>query len=250
MIGKARVARLFATTRPVSKENSSGINQDQQFVILVNRRRQVFPIRKPNHLASFAKIQKGRVAQESVDRKRFQFGLVSFNPSTIAQDLFNSWMRNDDKNGLKTEFKCRKTILDSFKAKNQSCPEQLSQRISTMVITKYGMSERIRNSTIKNEVVKTFLSILSSLSCRLSFFEESIGTAVCFCKTILDCLFKNKNIPRYAIEVVQRGKVVCKCRSIVRNKCNEMSESWIEAKMDEKMTIHRSTTTTVFGFHF
>ena len=189
--------------------------------------------------------------RESVGRKRFQFGLASFNPSTIAQDLFNSLMRNDAKNGLKTEFKCKNTILDSFQAKNQCCPEQLSQRISTMVIAKkYGMSERIRNSKIRNEVVKIFLSILSFLSCRLSFCEESIGTVVCFCKTILDRLFKKKNIPRYAIEVVQRGKVVCKCRSIARYKCNEMSESWIEAKMDEKMTIHRLTTTTVFGFNF
>ena len=36
----------------------------------------------------------------------------------------------------------------------------------------------------------------------------------------------------------------------MRYTCNEMSESWIEAKMDEKMTIHTLTTTTVFGFNF
>ena len=198
--------------------------------------------------------QNGRVARESVDRKRFQFGLVSLtclcNPSTIAQDLFNSLMRNDAKNGLKTELKCRNTIHDSLKAKNQCCPEQLSQWISTMVIVKYGMSERIRNSKMRNEVAANFLSIFLFLSCRLSSGEVPIGPVNCFRRTILDCFFKKENIPRYAVEVVQRGNVVCKCRSILRYTLNEMSESWIEAKMDEKMTIHRLTTTTVFGFNF
>ena len=64
-------------------------------------------------------LRKGRVAQKSVERKRFQFRLVSFNPSTIAQDFFNSLMRNDAKNGLMQEFKSRNTTYDFFKAKNQ-----------------------------------------------------------------------------------------------------------------------------------
>ena len=63
------------------------------------------------------------------------------------------------------------------------CGEQLSQLISTVVIANYGMSERIRNSKIRNKVVANFLSILRSLSCRLSLSEELIGPVMCFRST-------------------------------------------------------------------
>ena len=151
---------------------------------------------------------------------RRPFTLVSLScrlrRKTIATDFFNSLMRNVVNKGLAVELRNRNRTLDSLKAKNQFCSPQPWQLTSTMTATKYGIKERIRNSKMKKDIVANFLSICAIFNRRMSRSVELQGIVVCAWRPTRVCFFKVKNIPKYAKAVVERGTVVCKCKSIKR----------------------------------
>ena len=119
----------------------------------------------------------GTVTEESLALAVSSSSFVK--PSTAAQDFFNSLMRKDAKKGLTTEFRNRVTVDDSLTMKNQFCFAQLSQWIPTTMTAKYGISERIRNTKMRNDVVAILFSILAALSRFLSFKEVFLGMVAC-----------------------------------------------------------------------